>query len=164
MTSLKEATSRFVRWLDSTLPALTAHSAADVHVDQLYGSALSAREQVDKSAELYTWVLDNLAEKLTEKVVMLMIPLQNSPTLDMSGPDWTALDAQLSGTPPSIYVMEISAFLQQDATHRYITPVQVPRLVAEPLAAYYQCWRYPDDPAEEGWARDLRVLSLRLRS
>jgi len=76
-------------------------------------------------------------------------------------PGWKAMTAELSRTPPSIYVMDVSAFLQQDPAHRYIAPIEVPKHFEEPLAAYYQCWRHPDDAEEEGWARDVRVVSLR---
>ncbi len=43
-----------------------------------------------------------------------------------------------------------------------ITSAEAPDLVGEPLATYYQCWRLPDDPGDDGWARDVRILSTRL--
>lgn len=162
VTALEEITSGFVRWLDRAVPTLTAFNAVDQHIDELYSEGLSPQAQVDRSIELFGWVLTNLAGRLAGKVVMLMVPLRNSAILDTAPPGWTSLASQLSSTPPSIYIMEVSAFLQADPAHRYITPVDVPGLAEEPVAAYYRCWRNPDDPEEEGWSRDVYVVSLHL--
>ena len=162
MSELKENIPAFVRWLDEALPMLTASNSVNVHISELLSRHLSAQEQVEASVDLFGWALSNLAAKLAGRIVMLIVPLQNSAAIDPSPPAWTSLASQLSRTPPSIYVMEVTAFLQADPAHRYITSAEAPDLVGEPLATYYQCWRLPDDPGEDGWARDVRILSTRL--
>jgi hypothetical protein len=161
MIDLTRSGQRLAGWLDEALPTLTAVNSVDMHIDQACGRSLSPQEQIEGSVGLFAWVLSNLASRLAGKIVMLMIPLQSSQSLERTPPAWASLPAQLSRTPPSIYAMAVTALLQPDTALRYIAPMEVPGLTGESLAAYYQCWRHPEDPQQEGWARDLRVLSTR---
>jgi hypothetical protein len=158
MIDLDALIRRFEQWLDDALPSLTPSNSIDVHIDEL-SSRGPAQEQLDVAVALFRAVVANFDAKLAGKIVMLMIPLQASKTLDPSSPEWGSLAAQLSRTPPSIYVMNVSAFLQADLAQRYITSAKVPSLVGRSLAQYYQCWRNVDDPVDDGWARDVRVVS-----
>jgi len=159
MTNFDHLRSAFVRWLDTALPTLTPSSSVDFHVD--CDDGLPA-DTINSSLDLFSWVVDNLAGRLTGKLVMLMIPLRNGALLDTATPRWTDLASQLSRTPPSIYVMNVSAFLQPDPAQRYVSAIDIPGIAGEPLAAYYRCWRNPDDPVEEGWSRDVQIVSLRV--
>ena len=154
-----ELTRKFERWLDDALPSLTPLNSIDVHIDELCGRGLSPQAQVDATLYLFQAILENLAVKLAGKIVMLAVPLRSSKTLDPSPPEWDELSGQLSHTPPSVYVMHVTALLQADPAQRYVTGANVP-LAAEPaIAPYYQCWRNLDDPDEDGWARDVRIIS-----
>jgi hypothetical protein len=45
---------------------------------------------------------------------MLTIPLRHAEALETTPPAWDELPDQLSGTPPSIYVLTARAFAQPD--------------------------------------------------
>jgi hypothetical protein len=158
----EEIVVRFTRWVEQDLSKLTAWNSIDVHIDELLDRDLGEQELINYSLELFGWVLTSLDKVLAGKVVMLMIPLRSSEVLDPEIPAWGSLVSQISRTPPSIYVMNVTAFLQRDRTYRYIAATDVPSLGNDDgIAPYYQCWRNPDDPVEDGWARDLRVVSTR---
>jgi hypothetical protein len=159
MIDLNDLTHRFERWLDDALPALTPLSSIDVHIDELCGRGHTAQEQLDAAVALFRAVATGLGTQLAGKIVMLMIPLRASEALDAATPAWASLAHQLSRTPPSIYVMNVAAFLQADLAQRYIASAKVPSLLGPRLAQYYQCWRSVDDPVDDGWARDVRVVS-----
>ena len=159
MIDLKDLGGRFERWLDEAMPRLTPLSSIDAHIDELCGPGQAPQEQIDTSTALFKWILANLAEKLAGKIVVLMIPLRSGETVDPSPPEWGSLASQLSRTPPSIYVMHLTAFLQADSAQRYIAAAKTPPLSGPTVAPYYQCWRNTDDPEEDGWARDVRVIS-----
>lgn len=135
MIPLADLARRFECWLDEALPTLTPSSSDDVHVDELWDDELSPQVQLDASIALFEWVASNLAARLRGKIVMLAIPLANSATLDTSPPDWSSLASQLSDTPPSIYVMNVSAFLQADPRQRYIAALKLQGLPETSFAA-----------------------------
>jgi hypothetical protein len=159
MMAVNDLAHRFERWLDGAMPTLNRSNSIDVHFDELCGRDPTAQEQLDAIVALFQWVVANLADKLAGKIVMLMIPLRNGDTLDPLTPEWGPLASQLSRIPPSIYVVHVTAFLQADPAQRYIAAAKVPTLVGPNLAPYYQCWRNADDPEDDGWARDVRVVS-----
>lgn len=156
---LGRATERLVRWLDDTLRTLNHRDSADVHIDQLVDGSLTPEEQVDMAVRLFEWGLSNVGDKLLGKIMMLVVPLQNSGALDRQVPTYEALALQLGKTPASIYVMDVRAYLQADTSLRYTAEARIPTLEGRGLSVYYQCWRSPDDPEEDGWARDVRVVA-----
>jgi hypothetical protein len=157
MIEYSQMTERFTRWLDEALQTLTTSNSIDVHVDELSDRNRAPQGQLDASVALFRWIVSSLGGRLAGRIVMLMIPLQSGDDLDLSVPAWESLASQLSATPPSIYVMEATAFLQPDPAQRYLAPIRVSDLGGDFVAAYYQCWRNPEDLEDEGWARDIRV-------
>ncbi len=158
MKDLEVLTARFAERLNSLMPSLGPLNAIDVHIDEALGYRPPAEEQIAASVTLLGWIMSNLAETLAGKVVMLLIPLRNSAVLEQAPPAWDSLASQLSATPPSIYVMAPTAFLQPDPAERFIAAIEAPIHDEHTLAAYYQCWRNPGDPVEDGWARDVRIV------
>lgn len=157
MIDLERLRPDIEHWLDECLPRLTALNSFDLHIDDLLGQAVSPQEQIGASVAIYEWLTKSCSERLAGKLTMLMIPLRGSESLEVDPPSWRALSAQLSATSPSIYVMEISAYLQPKLTQRYIAPIDIPWPQKSAIGAYYQCWRNLDDPKEDGWARDIRA-------
>jgi hypothetical protein len=155
----KDMKDHFSRWLDAMLPTLTYTNSIDAHIDELCQRRLEPQQQLDLVVELFRWASSNLGEKLAGKLVMLMVPLRNSDVLDRVPPAWTALLPQLSRTPPSIYVMEVTSFLQPDPAERFTAATRVPALDGPHVASFYQCWRNPSDPESDGWSRDVRVVT-----
>jgi hypothetical protein len=153
----KPLRSAMENWLGESLPRLTASNSFDVHISDLLSRAMSPQEQLDASVEVFEWVTKNCSERLTGKLTLLMIPLRNCQALEVNPPSWWGLSAQLSATPPSIYVMEISAYLQPQLSQRYIAPFGIPWPQQSEIRANYQCWRNLDDPQEDGWSRDIRA-------
>jgi len=123
--------------------------------------------QLEWVSGLFEWLLMNPIEALAGKVAMLMVPLRSCDKLEITSPPWEALADQLSSTPPSIYVIELGALFVRDPNQRFLMPISTPFENHEDVSSYYQCWRSPDDDAEDGWARDVRITFtgfLKLRS
>lgn len=147
----------FSCWLADALPRLTRWNSQDVHINQL-GNIPNGAASVDLAMTLFNWADSNLGHVLSNKLLMLLFPLQSSTNIDLDVPKWSAINLQLSTRPPSIYVMNACAFLQEDRQLQYSASVNVP-ISAQHIRATYSCWRHIDDPKEEEWCRDIRILS-----
>jgi hypothetical protein len=156
---LTELGPRFGAWVEGSIGELTSSNCIDLHIDELVGRSANPRQMCDAASLLFQWVHANCGTVLSGKIAMLIVPLRNSESIDMIVPEWNCIHSELSGTPPSIYVMNTSAYLQTDRSRRYITTMDagMPESLAN-VSTYYQCWRNPDDPHEDGWSRDVRVV------
>ena len=159
MNNINEVMSIFELWIEDSLPRLSAQNAVDIHVDELLPGCSSQQDQLEVSVKLFQEISKKLTERLNGYIVMLMIPLLNCESIDVNPPDWVSIPKQMSRTPPSIYVMRPTAMLQMDPSQRFLAPVKTPIAAKPEIAVYYQCWRNLDDPADEGWSRDLRVVT-----
>jgi hypothetical protein len=160
MTEAEAIARRFVRRLDAEIGSLGAMDSIDVHIDELVEGEARPQERLDTSLALFEWTRSALAEKLQGIAVMLLIPLHSRAFLDLSPVPWESIAAQLGSTPPSIYLMRPSALLQFDPAERFVCPNPLPRdRHSKLVGTYYQCWRLSTDPVEDGWNRDIRIIS-----
>lgn len=155
MSEITRVVSRFERWLIETLPRLTATESQNVHIDQLAGEGVHPKEQVELTTALFGWAKEHCRDQLSGKIATLLIPLRNSERLDQQPPRWGMVPTQLSDTPPSIYIMNVSAFMQPWLAERYIVALTDPDCSWPGM--YYECWRNLDDPDDEGWTRNLHA-------
>ncbi|HMA96453.1 MAG TPA: hypothetical protein VKP30_27395 [Polyangiaceae bacterium] len=144
--------------MQAAIREIGATNCVDVHISELVDKSSSAQQMLLDASRLFEWIVDKCEVILSDRIAMLMVPLRNTERLELAVPKWNMLATDLSVTPPSVYVMSIPAYLQTDRANRFIAALDEPPFTIPGLSIYYQCWRNPEDPEEDGWARDVRLV------
>jgi len=154
MNQLPAVGAKLLTALADALSRLEPRAADDIHINELGLPGVPDPEYV---LALFFWLVENASDDLKGSVIMLLVPLQESATVDDALPRWPPTRSDLNQTPASFYVMPVSAFVQPDPSIRHIVPMPALTRNLLQISATYQCSRGVDSDESELWQRDIRL-------